>query len=263
MQNLKIIREQLRAFEENLPYALVTIVDSEGGTRTRGKMIVHETGEIIGSIGGGTVEALAIRDARAFLAAGTSGLKSYDLNTEATKAGHACGGAMQVLIETFGTRSTLVLSGAGHINMALMPLAKRLGFRIILLDNRPEEKIAEAIAMADKFIPVTNFEEGLKALEVAPGAFYVLAGPNHDCDGAALAGALTREGKYVGMIGSPLKKNNIFAKLRDRGYTEEQLASVHCPIGLNVGNERPEEIAIGIIAEILMVKNGKGRPEGV
>ena len=260
MQNMKILRAQLCAYEENIPYAMVTIVESEGATRSKGKMMVYESGEVLGSVGGGTIEQLAIRDARAAIASGVGGLRSYDLNTQAAKDGHACSGAMQVLIEPYGTRSTLVLSGAGHVNKAVLPIAKGLGFRTILVDNRPEELIADAIALADKFVPVTNFEEGLKALDVADGAYYVLAGPNHECDGSALAGALTKNGKYVGMIGGPPKIKNIFAKLKDRGFTQEQLDFVHTPIGLDISSERPEEIAISIMAEVLMVKNDKGRP---
>lgn len=263
MQNMKILRAQLRAYEENVPYAMVTIVDASGSTRSRGKMLVYESGEVLGSVGGGTIEQLAIRDAKEAIASGVGGLRSYDLNNQAAKEGLACSGAMQVLIEPYGTRSTLVLCGAGHVNMAVMPVAKNLGFRIILVDNRPESIIADAIAMADQFVPVTNFEEGIKALDVADGAYYVLAGPNHDCDGSALAGVLTKNGKYVGMIGGPPKIKSIFGKLKDRGYTQEQLDAVYTPIGLDISSERPEEIAIAIMAEILMVRNGKGRPANV
>ncbi len=263
MQNMKILRAQLRAYEENLPYAMVTIVESEGSTRSKGKMLVYETGEVLGSVGGGAIEQLAIRDARAAIASGVGGLKSYDLNTQAAKDGHACSGAMQIFIEPYGTRSTLVLCGAGHVNKAVLPVAKNLGFRTILVDNRPEELIADAIALADKFVPVKNFEEGIREMEIAPGAFFVLAGPNHDCDGAALAGVLTKNGKYVGMIGGPPKIKNIFAKLKEKGYTQEQLDFVHTPIGLDISSERPEEIAISIMAEILMVKNGKDRPANI
>ena len=264
MNYLDILQAQLRAHEKNQSYAVVTIAESLGkSTRTSGKMLVFETGDTFGTIGGGSVELLAIRDAKEALASGIGGLRSYDLNNASAQAGAHCGGAMQVLIEVVGKRPTLVMCGAGHVGMALMPLAKTVGFEVVLVDSRPADMIAGAIAMADRFVPVKNHEEDIRNMPMAPGAFYVVAGPNHATDGAQLAGVLTKQAAYVGMIGGPPKIKGIFNNLLEKGYTQEQLDKVYTPIGLDVGNERPEEIAVAILAEILMVKNGKGRPAGV
>ena len=263
MKYLDILQAQLQAYEQNRSYAVVTIAEVMNNTRTSGKMLVFENGETFGTVGGGSIEMLAIRDAKEALTTGTGGLRSYNLNNASAQAGAHCGGAMQVLIEVVGKRPTLVMCGAGHVGMALMPLAKTVGFEVVLVDARPQELIAGAIAMADRFIPVKNHEEDIKNMEIAPGAYYVVAGPNHDTDGAQLAGVLTKQGAYVGMIGGAPKINGIFKRLLAKGYTQEQLNEVYTPIGLDVGNERPEEIAISILAEILMVKNGKGRPANV
>ncbi len=264
MKYIDILQAQLQAHQDNKSYAVVTIADTDGGTtRTSGKMLVFETGETLGTVGGGAIELVAIRAAKEALVTGIGGLRSFDLNNEASDAGQHCGGAMQVLIEVIGKRPTLVMCGGGHVGLAVMPLAKTLGFRVVLVDNRPTDIIADAIAMADQFVPVTNHEEDIKNLEVGPGAYYVIAGPNHDIDGAQLAGALVKEGAYVGMIGGPPKINAIFEKLRARGFAQETLDKVLTPIGLDISNERPEEIAVSIMAEVLMVKNGKGRPANV
>ena len=264
MKYLDILQAQLRAHEDNQSYAVVTIAESLGkSTRTNGKMLVFENGETLGTVGGGSIELLAIRDAREALSTGIGGLRTYDLNNEGAQTGHHCGGAMQVLIEVVGKRPTLVMCGAGHVGMALMPVAKTVGFEVILVDSRPADLIGKAIAMADKFFPVKDHEEDIKNLEIAPGAYYVVAGPNHDTDGKQLAAVLTKQGAYVGMIGGPPKIKGIFSKLLAKGYTQEELDKVYTPVGLDVGNERPEEIAISIMAEILMVKNGKGRPANV
>lgn len=264
MKYLDILQAEIRAHENNRSYAVVTIAESLGkSTRTNGKMLVFEDGETLGTIGGGSIELLAIRDAKEALVSGAGGLRSYDLNNAGAQAGAHCGGAMQVLIEVVGKRPTLVMCGAGHVGVALMPLAKAVGFQVILVDGRPKDMIANAIAMADKFYPVKNHEADIKNLDIAPGAYYVVAGPNHDTDGAQLAGVLTKQGAYVGMIGGPPKINGIFKRLLAKGYTQEELDKVYTPIGLDVSNERPEEIAISILAEILMVKNGKGRPANV
>lgn len=264
MKYLDILQAELQAHERNQSYAIVTIADTAGNTtRKNGKMLVFETGETLGTVGGGSIELLAIRDAKEALVSGIGGLRSYDLDNAAAHAGVHCGGTMQVLIEVVGKRPTLVMCGAGHVGMAVIPLAKTVGFRVILVDSRPAELIADAIAMADQFIPVKNHEEDIKNLDIAPGAYYVLAGPNHATDGAQLAGVLTKQAAYVGMIGGPPKIKGIFRNLLEKGYAQEQLDKVYTPIGLDVGNERPEEIAISIMAEVLMVKNGKGRPAGV
>lgn len=264
MEHIEIVKEQLRAYEENLCYALVTIIKTDGKTtRTHGKMIVYENEKVFGTIGGGAIERLAVRDAAEAIRTGNGGVRSYDMNTNAAANGLACGGSMEVLIEVCGNRPTLVLCGAGHVGAALMPLARSVGFRIILLDSRGEEFVGDKLSMADQFVPVKDYETALKELDVPEGAYFVIAGPNHDCDGSALAGALTKSGAYVGMIGGPMKIRSIFARLTEKGFTQEELDSVYTPIGLDVSSEVPEEIAVSILAEILMVKNGKVRPNGL
>ena len=264
MKYLDILQAQLRAHENNQAYAVVTIAETAGKTtRTSGKMLVFESGETLGTVGGGSMELMAIRDAKKAIETGAGGLFRYDMDNAGAATGAHCGGAMQILIEVVGKRPTLVMCGAGHVGMALMPVAKTVGFEVILVDARPAELIANAIALADKFYPVKNHEEDIKALDIAPGAYYVVAGPNHDTDGAQLAGVLTKQGAYVGMIGGAPKINGIFKRLLAKGYTQEELDKDYTPVGLDVSNERPEEIAISIMAEILMVKNGKGRPANV
>lgn len=264
MEYIEIVKEQLNAHKNNRSYALVTIIGTDGATtRKNGRMLVYGTGERLGTIGGGAIEALAVRDAVKAALSGESGLFSYDLNTEASAAGLACGGAMQVWIDAVPARPVLVMCGGGHVGMAVMPLARSVGFEVILVDKRPKVELGSAIGMADRFFRADDMEKGLLELELPAGAYYVIAGPNHDADGAALAGALKKDGAYVGMIGGPPKINAIFAKLKAKGFSEGELAAVHTPIGLDISNERPEEIAVAILAEILMVKNGKGRPAGL
>lgn len=263
MKYMDILQAQLKAHNENRSFAIVTIAEAVSSTRTTGKMLVFENGETFGTVGGGSIEMLAIRDAKEALTTGIGGLRSYDLNNAGAQTGAHCGGTMQVLIEVVGKRPTLVMCGAGHVGMALMPLAKTVGFEVVLVDARPRELIANAIAMADRFVPVKDHEEDIRNMEIAPGAYYVVAGPNHATDGAQMAGVLTKQGAYVGMIGGAPKINGIFKRLLEKGFTQEQLDQVYTPIGLDVSNERPEEIAISILAEILMVKNGKGRPANV
>ena len=151
------------------------------------------------------------------------------MNTEASAAGLACGGAMQVWIDAVPARPVLVMCGGGHVGMAVMPLARSVGFEVILVDKRPKEELGSAIEMADRFFRAEDMEKGLLELQLPAGAYYVIAGPNHDADGAALAGALKKDGAYVGMIGGPPKINAIFAKLKAKGFSEGELCglSIH------------------------------------
>ena len=260
MKQIDIIREQLKAFEDNKCYALVTITDTDGSaTRTHGKMMVFEDGHSVGTVGGGAIEMVVIHKASECVKTGVGGLFSFDLNNEASEKGAFCGGAMNVFIEVFGKRPTLVMCGAGHVGAEVMPLARYLGFEVILVDIRDEKDIPYATKHADKVIINKDVEQAIKDLDIAPGAYFVLAGPNHDIDCSNLAGALTKDAKYIGMIGGPRKYNAIFEKLEARGFTKEQLSFVHTPIGLDVSSEVPNEIAISIMAEVLMVKNGKDR----
>lgn len=258
MEHFDIFTEELEARRARKSYAVVTIVESDGSTpRSSGKMMVFADGQIRGTVGGGALEMLARRDAADALRSGSNALRRYDLNGETSNTGMTCGGSMTVFIEVYRANPLLVMCGAGHVGGSLIRAARLAGFDVLLVDDRPEELIAENIALADRFLPVKDFEADLKSATIEPGAFYVIATHGHAHDGAALAAALTKEGAYVGMIGSRKKIGALFARLRERGFTDEQLSAVYTPIGLDLGGETPGEISISIISEILMVKNGR------
>lgn len=258
MNAVDILKEQLAACERNVDHAVVTIVASDGSTpRTSGKMIVYADGGSKGTVGGGAAELLAIRDAKECIASGRNAFREYDLNTPASETGMACGGRLSVLIEAFVTRPLLVMCGAGHVGGAVMKLASFLGFETLLIDDRGESVIADKIALADRFIQVSDFEKDIRAMTLPAGCYAVIATHGHSFDGAALAGMLTKKCAYVGMIGSSQKIAALFGKLSEKGVTQKQLDSVYTPIGLDLGGETPEEIAVSILAEILMVKHGK------
>ena len=259
MERFDCLREELEARQARKSYAVVTIVQTDGSTpRSSGKMLVYEDGSSRGTVGGGAIEQLARQDAAAAIRRGANTLRSYDLKGERSGTGMTCGGRMTVFIEVCRAAPLLVVCGAGHVGSSLIRAAKPVGFDILLVDDRPEESIAEAVALAGRFLPVKDYEAELKACPIEPGAFYVIATHGHACDEDALAAALTKEGAYVGMLGSRKKIGALFARMRDRGFTDEQLSAVYTPIGLDLGGETPEEIAVSILSEILMVKYGRG-----
>ncbi len=247
---------QLRAEQRGGNYAVVTIVKTGGSTpRTSGKMLVYPDGTTECTIGGGAVERAAAEEAVKCIERGENAFREYDLAAANKNLGMICGGNMSVLIEVFTPKPLLIMCGAGHVGGALIDLAHFLGFSVTLVDNRPDELIAERIEKADNFVHVEDFYSELAALSVPAGAYFVIATYGHSCDGEALGAALQKNAAYVGMIGSHVKIDTLFARLKDKGVTMEQLEAVYTPIGLDVGSETPEEIALAIMAEIMAVRN--------
>lgn len=135
-----------------------------------------------------------------------------------------------------------------------MKAARLAGFDITLVDTRGEDQIGDAILLSDTYVPVEDFYKGMMALTIPAGAFIVITTYGHRFDKEALAAALTKKAAYLGMIGSRKKIAAVYEKLRSESFTNEQLEAVYAPIGMDIGGETPEEIAISIIAEMLAVK---------
>lgn len=258
MQYLDIVKEQAAALEAGKSFATVTIAQADGSApRSHGKMLVYADGSTYGTVGGGSLELLAIRDAKKCLEKGTNDLMHYDLDVPSARAGMICGGKVSLLYEVYIARPLLIMCGAGHVGEGVLTLAKYLGYETWLLDDRAEESIASKIALCDRFIPTKNFEKELTEMAIPAGAYAVIATHGHSMDGEALYGMLHHDNAYVGMIGSRKKIAALFAKLEEKGVSREQLATVYTPIGLNIGGETPQEIALAIMGEIQSVRYGK------
>ena len=215
------------------------------------------------TIGGGAGEQLARRDALSLLAEGNNAVRHYELDSPLSAEGKACGGSLTVFIESCrSARPQLIMVGGGHVGLALLRAARLAGFATTLLDTRGEDQIGSAIAAADHFIPLENFGPALAEVPLPAGAYYVVATFSHATDGEALGGVLHhRDAAYTGMIGSSRKIAAIREKLLAQGITPAQLAAVHAPIGLSLGGETPEEIAVSILAELLMTRYGKTKAD--
>lgn len=218
MQDLLL--EQLQARKNRKNYALVTIVDSFGSTpRTSGKMLVYEGGLSKGTVGGGPHEQMAKQDAVQCIRSGCNALKRYEIKSD----GEVCTGGISVFIEVFRVAPLLVVCGGGHVGRNLIPMAKMVGFDVLLVDTRAPEIISEAVSLADRFERVSDFRSGLCALAIEPEAYYVLCAYSHAADCAALQAVLDKSWAYAGMVGSRTKIDSIFSQLRQKGYTNAQL----------------------------------------
>ena len=235
---------------------LATVVGARGSTpRKQGaKMIVQADGRITGTIGGGTLENQVIQAALERMDGKEAGMLHFEMtNEDASQEGMICGGSVEVFIEPLAPLPVLYVFGGGHISLSLARLAKLVDFRLVVIDDRPEFANKERFPDADETI-AGDFTTLLPQLTVNGSSYIVIVTRGHQNDARILEWAARTEAAYVGMIGSKKKIRTIFEHLKTRGITEEQLLRVHSPIGLPIGAETPEEIAVSIMAEIIQVR---------
>lgn len=260
MEQKQILRQALNCLEKNKPIALVTVVETSGSTPSRSgaKMIVYEEGEIEGTIGGGAIEAKVIEKAKEAMGEDKNFFLNYDLgNKEASQMGMVCGGSISVFIEPLLTGPVLLLVGAGHISQEISKLASRIGFQIVVVDDRPEFACEENFPQADS-IYASDISQSIKEYPIDDSTYVVIVTRGHRHDAIALEEVINSPAKYIGMIGSKNKVRTILDDLREKGYPEEAIKKIYTPIGLDIGGDTPEEIAISIMAEIQQVRYKKG-----
>jgi xanthine dehydrogenase accessory factor len=248
----------LRAEREGHAAALVTVVASEGSTPQKpgAKMVVYADGTIVGTIGGGCVEAEMTRRARHSIETRRTQLASYDLTPDqAGDDGLVCGGRMQVFIEPIEGVPTLCLFGAGHVAQPLARMAKSAGFRVEVADDRVKFANRERFPDAD-LVLVEPFAEAALKMTLGRNTFAVVVTRGHRGDADALEAVLGKGLRFVGLLGSKPKLVHIASALEERGATPELLASIHCPLGLDIGAQTPEEIAVSVLAEMIAVRRG-------
>ena len=166
----------------------------------------------------------------------------------------------EAVVQAFTSPPTLLLIGGGHISKKIGDIAKTVGFRLWVVDDRPEYANSERFPDAEKTL-VAGYKEGIEQLPVTSNTYITIATRGHRLDDVALEAAARSPASYVGLVGSKRKVVLIYKELLRRGIDSKRLRSIHAPIGLNIGAQHPEEIAISILAEILMAKlGGDGKP---
>jgi xanthine dehydrogenase accessory factor len=239
--------------------ALVTIVSTTGSTpqRVGAKMLVFADGRIVGTIGGGCYENDAFWKAREAITARKPQLVHYELSDDfAQETGLVCGGQMDVYIEPIEPSPELYVIGAGHVGTELATLAHAVGFEVHVVDDR------EKFASRDRFPDVTavvaeDIPTWIARTSLPSHAYVVIVTRGHTNDLDALRALVTRDLRYLGLIGSRAKVARIFEALQQEGVAAECLKRVHAPIGLDIGAVTPQEIAVSILAELIAVKHGK------
>jgi xanthine dehydrogenase accessory factor len=240
--------------KSNTPAALVTVVRTKGSVpREAGaKMIVLSDKKIYGTIGGSSVEGLIIDEAVTAIKSNKPVMVSHDLNDEEAKdTGMVCGGNMDFFIEPLNQMEHLYVFGGGHVALPLVQMAAKIGFDVLVIDDRAEFASKERFPESSDCY-VTDPGIFSSDLETTDRDYIVIVTRGHKDDYAVLKGVIKKPFRYLGMIGSKVKKKEIYTKLKENDdVTEAMLEKVHCPIGLPIGAETPEEIAVSILAELV------------
>ena len=161
-----------------------------------------------------------------------------------------CGGIVDVFLEPIKPLPTLIIFGGGHISFFLARIGKTVDFHVTIIDDRPEFANAERFPEADETI-AEDIASITKRLVINASSYIVIVTRGHQKDTQVLQWAVTTPSAYIGMIGSERKIHMAFEFMKTKGITQEQLDLVHAPIGLSIGAETPEEIAVSIVAELI------------
>jgi len=260
---LDVYQEVVETIKSGRRAALATVILSDGSVpRLAGaKMLIREDGSSIGTVGGGGAEQAARQKAPEVIKTGEAQILHFDMTGKGPLAKMVCGGKMDVFIEPVTPRECLYLFGAGHISQHTAALAKRCGFRVIVVDPRPEYNSPDRFPETDVLVN-KPYEEAFKELNITLNDYVVVVTPGHVLDELCLQYAVGTAAGYVGMIGSKNKTKDVYERLTSKGIPAEKLKHVHAPIGLPIGAETPEEIAVSIMAEIIEHKRLKHPVQG-
>ncbi|MGO9241969.1 MAG: XdhC family protein [Bryobacteraceae bacterium] len=236
--------------------ALATIVEVEGSIPSfeSAKLLVREDGTMLGTIGGGCVEADVWNAARAVIQLERPRRLSFNLGQDAAyDNGLICGGQMEVFVEPVLPVPRAIICGAGHISLSLARAATLAGFAVTVVDDRVQYANRERFPDSVE-VQVGAYEEILPRLAINDYSYVIIVTRGHRDDMRVLKLAVATPARYVAMIGSKRKVINVAKQLEKEGVPRPALERVHAPMGLNIGAITPEEIAISVAAEMIAVR---------
>lgn len=240
---------------ERQPVALCIVVRTRGSTprHAASKMLVYPDGRSLGTVGGGEVENRVVGEALASLEDGKSRFVAYNMTDPARGDPGVCGGCVEVFVEPILPKPTIVVVGIGHVGKAVAQLAKWMGFRVAVSDDRLELCTPAVIPDVDEYLPCL-IAELPNQMTITPWHFFVLTTRGSDVDVAGLPVLLETSTAYIGLMGSKRRWAITRQGLLDAGVTDAQLKRIKSPVGLNIHAETPEEIAVSILAEIIALR---------
>jgi xanthine dehydrogenase accessory factor len=244
---------------EGRRFVLATVTESRGFTPRKpgAHMLIGEDGATAGTIGGGAIEREVIEAARERLAGSGSATLRRHLTQE---LGMCCGGEMAIFLEVIEAAPKLLVFGAGYIARPLAALAATCGFAVRVVDERADWATGERFPTSE--VVVREPEAFLRDLEIRGDEFAVVVTHDHALDQRLVQILLRRPLKFVGMIGSVAKQRKFALRLRAKGFGDAEIARLQTPLGVSIGADTPEEIAVSVMAQIVAVRRGANAPAG-
>ncbi|MGB8521890.1 MAG: XdhC/CoxI family protein [Candidatus Acidiferrales bacterium] len=244
--------------------ALATIVHTNGSIPSyeASRMLIRDDGSILGTVGGGCVEAEVWAAAKEVIQSELPRKMTFNLNHEAGyDSGLICGGTLEIFVEPILPQPMLYIFGGGHISAALARTANQAGFSIGIADDRDTFANAERFPMSSEIY--TSYEEAFEKIRPNSATYIVIVTRGHKDDMRVLSWAVETESRgfsprYIGMIGSRRKVTSVYKTLEAAGVSPEKFERVRAPVGLDIGALTPEEIAVSITAELIAVRRNAG-----
>ena len=246
---LPFAEEIVSAYDGGIPVAIASVVSApEGSEVTVGsKLMVRENGTTESTLGTPELDEDASMRARKLMAMGKQEYVTHPSGVE-------------YFVEAYTTPPRLILAGGGHVSKAIAPIAASVGFKISVIDDRPEFANAERFPEADQ-VYNEDFVDAINRLPINANTFIVIATRGHRYDAVATEAAAQSKASYVALLGSKRKTILIYESLIERGMSMDRVRDLRSPTGLDIQARTPEEIAVSIVAEMLMFRlGGDGRP---
>ncbi|MEL6347614.1 MAG: XdhC/CoxI family protein [Myxococcota bacterium] len=253
---MNVFEAAARAIRNGSAAALATVIGGKAAPRTTdARMLIFADGETVGTIGGGVVEHRVRELALQVIATGRP--RRYHAASEA-EPGMGCGGDMEVYVEPLQVRTPMTIFGAGHVAHATARLLQTLNFFVTIVDDR------SALAAPERFpgcaVHVASPLAFVETVETTPASHFLLMTHLHMRDRDLLRSLVTKPHAWIGMLGSRRKISQIFHRLAEDGIAEAQMDRLHTPVGLDIGAETPDEIAVSIAASLIATRRGAAVP---
>jgi xanthine dehydrogenase accessory factor len=256
--NMDIYAEIAKLRKEGRKAALATIIQVQGSIPSyeSSKILIRDDGSIVGTVGGGCVEAEVWSVAQDVMREEKPRRLHFNLNAQPEyNNGLVCGGSLDIFVEPILATPTLYLFGGGHVSLSISKVAQVAGFETVVSDDR------EAFANRQRFPDALETHAGewstiFPQLKLNEFSYLVIATRGHKGDLECLRWAISTPARYVGMIGSRRKLIEFYKVLEAKGVTSEQLERVHSPVGLDIGALTPGEIAVSVVSEMIAVRRG-------
>lgn len=234
------------------PFAVATVVETRGSVsaKTSSKAVIDSEGRVVaGWVGGGCAESSTCEQALSCIRLNETAMLDIDLDDEILGAGMPCGGAMRVYVEPVLPKPGLWIMGHGRVAESLCIIGDLMGFRVIVNDPAVDrEKYPQASRL------ITD-DLDYKLLQPEPHDYVVIA-TQHKGDHESISRALSSDASYIALIASRKRSRLVLDYLERQGFSEEDIQRVVTPSGIDLAPRTPEEIALCIISEIVMLRRG-------